>query len=478
MTSSMGPAEDYRAREHLASAELRDRLAALRDQATTEGWTFEVGYTAAMDYPLEAITGMRPPENWLEEARAVSETRMGTMQPPAYLAGAGAPTDASFNWQDKGCVTAVRDQGQCGSCWAFGTHGAFEGSYAVLNHELIDTSEKETLDCSGIGDCGGGWWAFQYLRDTGTTTETQYPYSPAKGTCQVGKQPRYRATAWGYVDPNNAIPSDDALKEALCSYGPVAVAVAVTPAFQAYTGGVFNEMSGAGVNHAVLLVGWDDSRNAWQIKNSWGTGWGETGFMWIAYGCNSIGYGAAWTQAALAPPAQIPSALVAQKQFGWNEARRYSANANIDSLTFTLPQDMYVYLEANTSAQLVAGTAPATFRTGLFNSASVNVMWTMSYRAGSLTAMNNIVSTVTSILLKFPAGTHTIYWKLWLTGATLQLASGTLTATAVPASMGGSVLAAAGTAADASRMVEERDGMVIIGDATEAGSFLTVAGSD
>jgi hypothetical protein len=348
----------------------------------------------------------------------------------------------------------------------------------VLNQALIDTAEKETLDCSGAGSCSGGWWAFQYLVDTGTTTESQYPYSPSDGPCQAAKQPRYRATAWGYVDPNNTIPSTDALKQALCAYGPIAVAIAATPAFQAYTGGVFNEMSNITVNHAVTLVGWDDARQAWRVKNSWSTAWGESGFMWIAYGCNSIGYGAAWTQAAIAPAEQGSRALVAQQQFGWNEARQYSANANIDSLTFTLPQDMYVSFEANTSARLVNGTTPTTFSTGLYNASPVNTMWTMSYRLGTLTAVDQSVPVVTAMLLKFPAGTHTVYWKLWLSAATVQVASGTLTATALPLSMGGSVqLRSQATAAEASHTMNAQAGMVVIGDASDPSHSVTVSGS-
>jgi cathepsin L len=77
----------------------------------------------------------------------------------------------------------------------------------------------------------------------------------------------------------------------------LAVAVRVTSAFQHYTGGVFNERDGGNVNHGVTLIGWDDNKQAWLIKNSWGTGWGEDGYMWINYNSNSIGYRAAWVQA-------------------------------------------------------------------------------------------------------------------------------------------------------------------------------------
>lgn len=95
-----------------------------------------------------------------------------------------------------------------------------------------------------------------------------------------------------------SVPPVDQLKEALCNYGPLVACVSATDLFSAYTGGVFNENNMGTVNHAVCLVGWDDDRGAWLVKNSWSTSWGEDGYIWVAYGSNSIGYGAAWVQTA------------------------------------------------------------------------------------------------------------------------------------------------------------------------------------
>ncbi len=190
---------------------------------------------------------MVAPEDWQEQARRQNVAAESMKQPMPPSIGACDATASSFSWVDEGRVTPVRDQGSCGSCWAFGTHGAFEGSYAVINQDLVDTAEQQTLDCSGAGSCGGGWWAFKYLVDTGSTDETDYPYTAQDGMCQTNVQSLYTAAAWGYVDP---------------------VAVAATLAFQAYTSGVFNENSSATIDHAVTLVGWDDSMQAWRIKNS------------------------------------------------------------------------------------------------------------------------------------------------------------------------------------------------------------------
>ena len=88
------------------------------------------------------------------------------------------------------------------------------------------------------------------------------------------------------------------MKDAICKYGPIAACVKVTEPFQAYVGGIFDENARTAgpkdINHAITIVGWDDSKKAYLIKNSWGTEWGEKGYMWIEYGCNNIGYGATW----------------------------------------------------------------------------------------------------------------------------------------------------------------------------------------
>jgi cathepsin L len=131
----------------------------LRAQITTKKYTFQVGYTRAMDYRLEQLAGLVPPPNLrdrIQEKRRAMRT-VAAAPPLAAPAAAGCSAAASsFDWRQKNGSTPVRDQDGCGSCWAFATHGAFEGSYALRNNFFVDSSEQDTLDCNGAGyGCGG-----------------------------------------------------------------------------------------------------------------------------------------------------------------------------------------------------------------------------------------------------------------------------------------------------------------------------------
>jgi cathepsin L len=296
---------DYKARELKAPPHIVSKLTQLRSQIATQKLSFKVGYTAAMDFDLAKIAVLKVPPNLAQLASAqnkIAEERLKELPP---LPPACSTSLSSFDWRIKGVVTRVKDQGPCGSCWDFATIGAFEGSWAMLNKRTIDASEQDVLDCSGRGDCVyGGWVAFQYLIDKGVATEASYPYHHSNGTCRTTVARSYKADTWGYVGTDHNIPSVSALKQALCLYGPLYVTVRATPAFQAYVGGVFDEHASGSTNHAVTLIGWDDSLKAWIIKNSWGTGWGdgcgfglERGYMLISYTSNSIGRGAAWVRA-------------------------------------------------------------------------------------------------------------------------------------------------------------------------------------
>ncbi len=474
MAISITPSLDYEKRELTASDEIKSNLAALRSEAGAKGWTFEVGYTTAMDFAIEEITGLKPPDNFLDLAKQQNRIAETLKEPKPLSLGDCVASAAKFNWADHNGVTGVRDQGNCGSCWAFATHGAFEGSYAILNNTLIDSSEQDTLDCSGAGSCGGGWWAYQYLIDTGSADENDYQYVARQGSCKSDVNRPYKAVAWGYVDDTRAIPTVDALKKALCEYGPLGVAVEVTSAFHAYRSGVFNENATGKVNHGVTLVGWDDSKEAWRIKNSWGNGWGESGYMWIAYGSNQIGYGASWAQAKVTSTCVDGPSLLAYKEFHWPERKQVSSNANLTSVTFTLSREMYVSFVAESSATIAQGSAPQNFTTGLYTGESPNVMWTASYRRGSFQSTNQNVPVHTSFAIKLSAGTYTMYWKMWLNGYTMQFDSGTLTAIAVPCSMGGQLKMKSAAPEKIAATVMEEDEPIITRDASRPDLSITI----
>ncbi|MBP7585441.1 MAG: hypothetical protein KBA61_15475, partial [Spirochaetes bacterium] len=225
-----------------------------------------------------------------------------------FIANPDAP---AFNWRDKKRVTPIRHQYTCGSCWAFTTIGVLESSYKIQTNKDYDFSEQQIVDCATgndgrrAGSCNGGWYgsAFESLQRNGAILDSMSPYKNKDGFCSGTSPSNYKIATWAYVVPNAGTPSIKDMKRAIAKYGPVATACKVTPAFQGYTGGVFDEhtsMYGANdVNHAVVVEGWDDSkgRGAWLLRNSWGTGWGDNGYMWIEYQCNGIGFGAAWVVA-------------------------------------------------------------------------------------------------------------------------------------------------------------------------------------
>jgi cell division septum initiation protein DivIVA len=223
----------------------------------------------------------------------------------------------AFDWTNFGKVTPIRDQGSCGSCWDFAAVAALESSILIRYNRSTDLSEQYILDNAIFGSCGpgGGWTpeAFTEMMLLGTAKESDLPYdaeNPKKRGPRLIVDNPYRALIWGFVG-NGIEPTVPELKAALLLHGPLAVSLEATDSFQdyfnnypgQYPSGVFNEHARGRVNHVVLLVGWDDARNAWRIKNSWGTKdkdgspIGDNGFGWVAYGSNSVGFGATWVEA-------------------------------------------------------------------------------------------------------------------------------------------------------------------------------------
>merc|ERR1712159_74410 len=202
----------------------------------------------------------------------------------------------SVDWVAKGAVTPVKNQGQCGSCWAFSTTGATEGAYQIATGKLLSFSEQELVDCAGsYGNqgCNGGLMddGFKYLEAKGDELEASYSYTGKTGTCSTSKQSAADGIKAGKVTSYNDVTSDSVTQMmAAVNKQPVSVAIeADQSGFQFYKSGVFSGTCGTNLDHGVLVVGYgtDSGKDYWKVKNSWGTTWGQEGYIMLAKGAKN-----------------------------------------------------------------------------------------------------------------------------------------------------------------------------------------------
>ena len=247
---------------------------------------------AAALYSIDQICGLRMPDDWYVNAKFDPCTPSDTLPD-------------SFDWREEvtGGLPSIKNQGNCGSCWAFGTIASLECNIKIKDGIEEDLSEQWLVSCNQDGySCSGGWWCHDYFMengktdpcgDSGAVLEEDFPYSASNEPCNCPYPHEYFIEDWAYVGDPNGVATVDQIKQAIYNYGVVSVAVCVNTDFRNYDGGIFSGPSCSNMNHAVALVGWDDNQGSdgiWFLRNSWGSGWGEDGYMRIEYGVCNVGY--------------------------------------------------------------------------------------------------------------------------------------------------------------------------------------------
>jgi C1A family cysteine protease len=274
-----------------ASLSLADEISQVRSAIIAKQANWQAGETSMT---LLSPAERRARLGLVKPSLPVGAEMMVMADPPIV----GAP--ASLDWRSNGgnFVTGVRNQGGCGSCWAFAATAALESSVLrAQNTPGIDLnlSEQVLISCGSsgghdAGSCAGGAvypsYASDYIRDTGLPLETCYPYTASDGSCGSAcgtyQSATYQIASWAYVATTS--PTVSAIRDALVSYGPLATTMDVYEDFYSYTNGVYSYATGVYEGgHAVLIVGYSDADQYFIVKNSWGAGWGESGYFRIAY---------------------------------------------------------------------------------------------------------------------------------------------------------------------------------------------------
>ncbi len=256
----------------------------VQERIEREGLDWTAGETSMSALPLDEFMnrcGLIPPKDYVE--------------PPIDPAVNTKSYPSSFDWRTMNGVSPVKAQGNCGSCWAFGTLAGLESMVMIYDGWTPDLSEQQMVSCNNYGyGCNGGWMdALNLLVNPGSVGESCMPYQASDYVQCIQDQCDILASLDGWEYINTSVNS---IKDAVMNYGPVPCAMTVYSDFSYYSGGCYSHTGSSSVNHAVMIVGWDDNdcsgQGAWIVKNSWGAGWGENGFFRIKYGSCQIGYAA------------------------------------------------------------------------------------------------------------------------------------------------------------------------------------------
>ena len=317
----------YIQRELKLTPILKLKLQSLRDDIKTRGGTFKITATDVLDIPIEKISGLNPSlspsairqqntdatklleaERRAVDAALLKDPSLRSKIPLFKLAP--KPTMKTWDWRIAGEVTGVRRQ-LGGTCWAYGPVAALEASMLIRNNQSVNASEQYVITNSGGGSIafppgGDPGKSMAYLVAQGTVKESDVPDGGTQGTPDPSRFKPYRGISWGII-ANGGKASIQQLKEALCEHGPVTTCLYATGAFQGYAGSdipVNDGFENNKIDHVVLLIGWDDNKQSWLIKNSWGENWGDEcgmgtvgGYAWVKYGCRNIGSYSMWIHA-------------------------------------------------------------------------------------------------------------------------------------------------------------------------------------
>jgi|SRR5579871_3246495 len=226
------------------------------------------------------------------------------------------PPPATWDSRKQNWVGAIKDQQQCGSCWDFSGTGIVEIAYNKAGigggPNTFILSEEYTLSCYRNGGCNGddNTTVLEYAKSYGLPLQSAYPtgYGPFTdpNNCKIAActwtpaMTMYKITDWGFADGTSntqSVSSTASIKSAIMNYGAVGAGIAADDAFQNIQGATVFKGSGATqIDHDIILIGWDDSKGAWILRNSWTTQWADQGYCWIAYGANNVGTEAVWCE--------------------------------------------------------------------------------------------------------------------------------------------------------------------------------------
>jgi len=250
--------------------------------------------------PAKHATGLVLPSIEVRRDRHAAEARRHAINHANLSMRLAEPLPATYDCTN--LDTPIKDQRNCGNCWWHSTIETVESANIKVknlsNSGTNALSQQFELDpCSSFrnGGCGGddASNAFTWLK-AGGGIPLQSVYGPYVGggqACQLSTTATgFTINDWGYVSSSTGIPTPDLIKAAMMQFGPISVCIAADNAFIGFSGGsVFKDTGYNQINHQVVVDGWDDSKNAWHLRNSWGTSWADAGWCWIAYGANQVG---------------------------------------------------------------------------------------------------------------------------------------------------------------------------------------------